>query len=102
MAREKTIYEPAREFDFADLKGDLDRIGELAGGFTWHAEAPAWLAPARSAQITLRPIITSRLGFAGQLARRVADQLKLRQDIFVAELRLDPLLEGIESARAAL
>ena len=39
---------------------------------------------------------------AGQLARRVADQLKLRQDIFLAELRLEPLLEGIEAARAAL
>ncbi|HUH63483.1 MAG TPA: hypothetical protein VLZ50_10815, partial [Terracidiphilus sp.] len=31
----------------------------------------------------------------------VADQLKLRQDIFVAELQLAPLLAGIESAHAA-
>ena len=43
----------------------------------------------------------SLIGVAGQLARRVADQLKLRQDIFVAELRLEPLLAGIEAARAA-
>ena len=35
LAREKTIHEEAREFTFADLKGDLDRIGELAGGFAW-------------------------------------------------------------------
>jgi phenylalanyl-tRNA synthetase beta chain len=28
--------------------------------------------------------------------------LKLRQDVFVAELWLDPLLDGIEAARAAL
>ena len=34
------------------------------------------------------------LGIAGQLARRIADQLKLRQDIFIAELRLEPLLDG--------
>ena len=44
---------------------------------------------------------TGSLGVAGQLARRIADQLKLRQDVFVAELRLEPLLAGIEAARAA-
>jgi phenylalanyl-tRNA synthetase beta chain len=42
------------------------------------------------------------VGIAGQLARRIADQLKLRQDIFVAELLLEPLLQGIESSRAGL
>ncbi|MGC2002960.1 MAG: hypothetical protein WA658_24105, partial [Candidatus Acidiferrales bacterium] len=35
LAREKTIYEPAREYGFADLKGDLDGIGSIAGGFAW-------------------------------------------------------------------
>ena len=38
----------------------------------------------------------------GQLSRRLADQLKLRQDIFVAELALEPLLKNIEGAHAAL
>src|SRR5712664_3664079 len=31
-AREKDLYDAAGEFSFADLKGDLDSIGELAGG----------------------------------------------------------------------
>src|SRR4029077_6848965 len=53
LAREKTIYEPAHEYSFADLKGDLDRLGELAGGFGWHAGGPAWLAGGRGAQILL-------------------------------------------------
>jgi phenylalanyl-tRNA synthetase beta chain len=39
---------------------------------------------------------------AGQLSRRIADQLKLRQEIFVAELPLEPVLAGIERANAAL
>jgi phenylalanyl-tRNA synthetase beta chain len=100
LAREKTIHEAAREFSFADLKGDLDRIGELAGGFAWQAGGAAWLAGGRSATIS---IATSggAAGLAGQLSRRIADQLKLRQDIFLAELRLEPLLQGIEKARAA-
>jgi phenylalanyl-tRNA synthetase beta chain len=100
LAREKNIYEAAREFAFADLKGDLDRIGELAGGFTWQAGGPGWLAAACAAQISFARD-EGDLGIAGQLARRVAERWKLRQDVFVAELRLEPMLLGIEAARAA-
>jgi phenylalanyl-tRNA synthetase beta chain len=102
LAREKTIYEAAREYGFADLKGDLDRFGELAGGFDWHAGGPAWLVGARAAQISLAHGHgrAGSMGVAGQIARRVADQLKFRQDVYVAELRLEPLLTGIEAARA--
>jgi phenylalanyl-tRNA synthetase beta chain len=98
LAREKTIHEDAREFSFADLKGDLDRLGELAGGLAWQSGGPAWLAGGRAAKISLGD---AALGVAGQLARRIADQLKLRQDIFVAELRLETLLAGIEAAGAS-
>jgi len=103
LAREKTIYEPAREYGFADLKGDLDRLGELAGGFGWHSGGPPWLAGARAAQISLAHGhgFPGSLGIAGLLARRVADKLKFRQDVYVAELRLEPLLSGIEAARMA-
>ncbi|MGA9630084.1 MAG: hypothetical protein WBQ63_01545, partial [Candidatus Acidiferrales bacterium] len=38
---------------------------------------------------------------AGQLARRIADQLKLRQDVFIAELQLEPMLAGVEAAGVA-
>jgi phenylalanyl-tRNA synthetase beta chain len=98
QAREKTIHEAAREFAFTDLKGDLDGIGALAGAFSWLHGGPAWLAGGHAARLA---VSGQELGVAGQLARRVADQLKLRQDIFVAELRLEPLVAGIESARAA-
>src|SRR5271154_3477915 len=69
LARDKTIHEPAREFSFADLKGDLDRVGELAGGFAWQSGGPKWLAGARAAQVSIG---NAGLGVAGQLARRVA------------------------------
>jgi phenylalanyl-tRNA synthetase beta chain len=102
LAREKTIYEAAREFSFADLKGDLDRIGELAGGFEWQAGTPPWLSSAHSAHFSLAKTKGEQLGMAGQLVRRIADQLKLRQDVYLAELKLEPLLVGIEAARFAL
>ena len=84
------------------MKGDLDRIGELAGGFAWQAGGPEWLASSRAARISLAGGKSEALGFAGQLARRTAEQLKLRQDVYVVELKLEPFLVGIEAARAAL
>jgi phenylalanyl-tRNA synthetase beta chain len=102
LAREKTVHGTAREFSFADLKGDLDRIGELAGGLDWEPGGPAWLSSQRSAHFSLAKNTGEQLGIAGQLVRRIAEQLKLRQDVHLAELKLEPLLLGIEAARSAL
>jgi phenylalanyl-tRNA synthetase beta chain len=41
------------------------------------------------------------IGFAGQLARRVAEKFKLRQDIFLAEIQLDPLYAAIRAVKEA-
>jgi phenylalanyl-tRNA synthetase beta chain len=117
-AREKGLYDTAREFGFADLKGDLDTVGELAGGFWWgngktHPTA-TWLHAARQAQVSLEVAPTGGkdsffdaqrgaafLGRAGELARRVADQLKLRQPVFLAELELEPLCGAMGAVKAA-
>src|SRR5690242_14027086 len=102
LAHEKAIYESAREFGFVDLKGDLDRVAELAGGASWQKTSQNWLSAGRAAQISFGGNSGVPAGVAGQLAKRVADQLKLRQDVFIAELRLEPLLHAIEAANAAL
>jgi phenylalanyl-tRNA synthetase beta chain len=103
LAQEKTIYEAAREFGFADLKGDLDRIGELAGGFSWQSGGPLWLTGSRAAQLSLagKSAAPANSGVVGQLAKRIADIYKFRQDVFVAELKLEPLVTGVEAANAA-
>jgi phenylalanyl-tRNA synthetase beta chain len=112
MTQEKTIYEAAREFTFADMKGDLDRIGELAGHFVWQPNRTSWLVRSRAAEIEIleftmlaggmRRYINRAVGFMGQLAHRVADELKLRQDVFIAELKLEPLLLQVESWQSSL
>jgi phenylalanyl-tRNA synthetase beta chain len=103
-AREKTIYEGARDFEFADLKGDLDTIGGLAGGFTWESGGPQWLSGARAARLHLKHKTGQRefIGTAGQIAKRIADEFKFRQNVLVAELKLESLLTGLENAAAAL
>ena len=95
-AREKSIYENARDYEFADLKGDLDALGDLVGGFNWKHDGPNWLNPARAAHLThplnSREAVTC--GIAGQPSRRIAEKLKLRQNVFLAELDLDVLFQG--------
>jgi phenylalanyl-tRNA synthetase beta chain len=98
-AREKDLSDDARAYLFADLKGDVDSLGQLAGGFTWQEGSAPWLNAAQSGRVWLRE---ADLGVAGQLAKRTADRLKIRQDVFLAELNLGPLYcsyYGVKNAR---
>jgi len=111
QAREKNLYDSAREYSFADLKGDIDAIGLLAGGFSWQDGGEEWLHAARRGRIAMVSGISSEassqagnlssIGSAGQLARRVADRFKLRQEVFLAELRLDPVYAAIRALKDA-
>jgi phenylalanyl-tRNA synthetase beta chain len=104
LAREKGVAETERAYLFADMKGDLDQIGRLAGGLAWTAGGPEWLHAAHAGTILLRGDgATARpIGHAGQISRRISERFKLRQDAHIAELELEPLCTGYKSARAAL
>lgn len=104
MAREKGVAESAREYQFADLKGDLDQIGALAGGFGWSAEGGGWQHPARAGDFAAIENGAGRapaIGRAGQLVGRIADRFKLRQDVFLAEWPVDSFYVACLKARAA-
>ncbi len=100
-AQEKSVAaeEPARAFSFSDLKGDLDAVGALAGRFRWQPGGADWLHPARCGRLFLH---AEELGVAGSLARRVAERLKLRQEVFLAEIRLDPVYAAMQQRPASL
>src|SRR5262249_32509329 len=106
-AREKGLYDSLRDFSFADLKSDLDAIGAMtnpstsASGFQWEPGGPAWLQPAQASTISIFTNLKMRIGFASQLSRRVREQLKIKPEVFVAELDLDPCYESMELAKAA-
>lgn len=98
-SREKNIYDAARDFSFADWKGELDAIGSLSGKFRWEQGGPDFLHGARRGNIFLGE---TEIGAAGQLAKRVAEKLKLRQDVFLAELELGPVYcayYGVKNSR---
>jgi len=98
-ARPQGLYDPARLFSFADLKGDLDAVGALCGGLQWKDGGAESLHPAKRARIFLGE---NEIGAAGQLVRRIADKLKFRQDVFLAELVRGPvycMYYGVKNAR---
>jgi phenylalanyl-tRNA synthetase beta chain len=122
MARQQGVAEPAREYSFADLKGDLDQIGDLACSFVWQPGGLSCFIAARMGQLAVSrrdgqsgfayiPRASGDLrfdlsggpvmGVAGQLAARVADKFKLRQDVFLAQWALEPFYAGYQQARAA-
>jgi phenylalanyl-tRNA synthetase beta chain len=100
LARAKSLQDSERPFDFAELRGDLDAIGELSGGWHWQAGGPSWLAAGRAAWVASHQSPNKVVGHAGELARRAMERFKLRQSIFVAELQLLPLLTAMEATLA--
>jgi phenylalanyl-tRNA synthetase beta chain len=90
-ARQQGLYDSAREYNFGDLKGDLDAVGAPSGGLRWEHGGPDWLDAAKRGTLFLGKEGGEPLGVAGQLAKRVADKLKFRQDVFLAEIALGPL-----------
>ena len=91
VARAQGLYDSAREYNFGDLKGDLDAIGSLSGGVRWDSAGPEWLNAAKRGTLYLGKEGNQPLGAAGLLSKRVADKLKFRQDVFLAEIALGPL-----------
>jgi phenylalanyl-tRNA synthetase beta chain len=90
-ARAPGLYDSPREYNFGDLKGDLDAVGALSGGLRWENGGPQWLNTAKRGTIYLGIEGNQPLGVAGQLAKRVAEKLKFRQDVYLAEIALGPL-----------
>jgi phenylalanyl-tRNA synthetase beta chain len=87
--RTKSVQEAEREFDFYDLKGDVETILETfdVPPAANTAQLPAYYHPGRA----------MRLGDAivfGELHPDYADEYKLRHRVYLAEIGLDRLLEA--------
>ncbi len=108
-ARQKGVAESERPYEFADVKGDLDRIGELAGGFEWAAaasEVQPWANIVRAGRFGLAGVAGSAaggtpLGAGAELAKHVADRFKIRQPAFLAEISLSSYYGAVRAAGAA-
>ena len=100
LAREKSVYDAPRTFALEDLKGDLEALLEICGGVESVPGGPAWLQPGRAMRLSLVREKTA-IGAAGQLSRRAAERFKLKHEVWLAELPLEPLLLAFQAHRAA-
>jgi phenylalanyl-tRNA synthetase beta chain len=91
LARQQGLYDAPREYNFGDIKGDIDAIGALSGGLRWEGGGPEWMNVAKRGAIFLGKEGGPALGAAGLLTKRVADKLKFRQDVYLAEIALGPM-----------
>ncbi|HEU4670904.1 MAG TPA: phenylalanine--tRNA ligase subunit beta, partial [Dyella sp.] len=92
-ARAEQWGEPARPFDFFDLKGELDALVAWGGEpqrWSVHADGlPGWLHPGRGARVARDG---ETVGYLGALHPQLARALDLGSDVHVLELALEPLL----------
>jgi phenylalanyl-tRNA synthetase beta chain len=86
--------EPARPYDFFDLKGELDALLAWGGErerWSLHADGlPPWLHPGRGARVARDG---ETVGYLGALHPQLARALDLGPDVHVLELALAPLLD---------
>ncbi len=91
LARPRTFSEPGKPYDFYEFKGDLAQV--LAAfeihQLTYEAkELPPYYAAGRSARVVADGAVVAYLG---ELDPKLAVNRKLRQPVFIAEVRLDRL-----------
>jgi phenylalanyl-tRNA synthetase beta chain len=94
LARPASLGDPGRAFDLYELKADVrallapfDLVSQVWDG----RELPAHYQPGEAARLVCDGKVVAYLG---RLDRRIAEQRKLRQPVYLAEIFLDPLAEA--------
>jgi phenylalanyl-tRNA synthetase beta chain len=93
MQRKKTVHEAGREFDFFDMKGDVEDILDTFN-FDLNAtrdSVPSYYHPGRAVR-------QEGLVVFGELHPDYAAEYKFRQRVYVAEIDVERLLESKEHA----
>ena len=90
-----------RLVDFFDLKGILNGLSMINGGgeLIWSPSEHQSFAPGQTASVSLDGEV---LGIVGRLHPKLARQLDLPKPLFLADLKLDPLLRGQVTAFKAI
>lgn len=93
--RPKTVHEAERDFDFYDIKGDVENI---LGAFHIKTASsrnaiPAYYHPGRAAHC-------GEVAVFGELHPDYADTIKPRQRVYIAELDVDTILRSRQSTMA--
>jgi phenylalanyl-tRNA synthetase beta chain len=94
-----SVHQPARQFSFFDLKGDVETVLDAFQHtrLAYDAQTPKYYHPGRSARAVMDGAVVAQFG---QIHSDVVAARKLRRDVFVAELYLDRLYQhGLREVR---
>ncbi len=88
-----------RDYDFFDVKGDLEGLFEVLGvegvDFEFPSSPKPFLHPGISAEIVMKG---ESVGYVGKLNPMVAENFKLEENIYCFEIDFDKLLKGRRKA----
>ncbi|MBI3894897.1 MAG: phenylalanine--tRNA ligase subunit beta [Acidobacteria bacterium] len=100
---EATLGNPARAFDFYDLKGDLEQLAELFAVASYDFDSenlPGYYRGGSRARLVAEG---KTMGQLGELDSEVAARWKFRQPVYIAEVSLESLYEwNLRSRQAQL
>jgi phenylalanyl-tRNA synthetase beta chain len=90
--RPKWINDNQPDIDFWDLKGDLETILEAFDipALDFESSGPSYLEPGRSGRMRTQGV---ELAVFGLIRQDLKDQYKLRQEVWVAEINFERLLD---------
>jgi phenylalanyl-tRNA synthetase beta chain len=85
--RSANVHEAPRDFNFFDLKGDIENLFELFGiELDLHTDGlPDYFHPGRSAR-------SGNIAVFGELHPEVAQPFKIRKHVYIAEIDIEQLL----------
>jgi phenylalanyl-tRNA synthetase beta chain len=79
----------SRKVDFFDIKGDVEMLlCEVVGQLDFVSSAHDWLHPGRQADVSVGGTV---IGCIGQLHPSICQQMKIKQEVYVAQLELNPI-----------
>jgi phenylalanyl-tRNA synthetase beta chain len=93
LSRPASLGDPGKPLDFFDLKADVTALlapFDLVSPAWEDRELPAYYQPGKAARGVSDGKLLARVG---QLAPQVAEERKIRQPVFLAEIFLEPLAE---------
>src|SRR5581483_3139347 len=87
--RTKSVHEDAREFNFYDMKGDVEEILDRfnLNFHPDHEPLPAYYHPGRAARV-------GDILVFGELHPDIAEEYKLRNRVYLAEINVDLIFES--------
>jgi phenylalanyl-tRNA synthetase beta chain len=101
LSQRRSWYAKPREFDFYDIKGIIEGLGDAMGlSLIFGLSEHEFFHPGRRASVSITDEGGSLLvGHLGEIAASISEAVGSRRRLYVAELAFDPMVEKVSRQR---